>query len=444
MSQIPITKDYAAAAGRWCEKVENRSLLHEKFAFPKKWGEDVKDNLASYWSIMRIADNGSTLLGNAKKDLERRANGRNVQSQNAENMRSSAQICGKLANIKTGSNLEQLRPQHSKRFIDLIQQTYSENRLRVLTGRLEGRLAINLAEGLIQNAGIALDRVFGLPLIPGSAVKGVARAAALAEVKTEAKKNPQLLETFVRVFGTAKNDYMENGELAGLRRPDGLSEDLKGAITFIQATPVNNAKIVVDIVNVHYPDYYEGKEREAKTETPKPNYFPAVERGAEFAFPILLNNMSKDVKLLEAAERWLNIAMEQHGFGAKTGAGYGWFSDLTGGIRKQEEEERQRQAELEARKRAEEEAVQAEAERIANLSPEEKIAELSAQFAKLDDQVFAEKIKNMESAFEEEQRALIRLFSGVKKEKLKTWRKRKPEIVNPIETTARKLGENLP
>ena len=439
MSQIPITKEYANAVGKWCEKVENRSLLHEKFAFPKKWGEDVKEDSASYWSIMRIAANGSVLLKQAADKLAKP--GPKVHQDKAENMKAAAQVCGKLANTKTGSNLEPLRPRHSKRFIDLLQQTYSANRLRVLTGRLEGRLAINLAEGVIQNAGIALDRIFGLPFIPGSAVKGVVRAAALAEVK----QNPQLLETFVRVFGTSESDYKQKGELADFSCPDGASRDLKGAITFIQAAPKNDAKIVVDITTVHYPDYYRtGNSSDEKNETPKPNHFPAVERGVEFDFPILLNGMSDDVKLLEAAEHWLNIAMERHGFGAKTAAGYGWFSDLTGEIRRQEEKDRQLQAEREAQQRAEEEAKQAEAERVANLSPEGKIAEFSEQLAKLDDQTFAEKVKNIESLPEEEQRALIRLFSGVKKDKLKTWRKKKPEIVKPAETAAQKLGEALP
>ena len=454
MSQIPITKNYADAVGKWCEKVENRSLLHEKFAFQKNWGEDVKENRASYWSIMRIATNGSVLLNNEKKSYEGQAR-RNPQ--NAEDLCSAAKVCGELANIITCANLERLRPRHTERFITLLRQTYSENRLRIITGRLEGRLAINLAEGIIQNAGIALDRIFGLPFIPGSAVKGVARTAALAEVK----QNPQLLETFARVFGTAENDYQPKGELADFSCPYGLSKNLKGAIAFMQAAPTNEAQIVVDITNVHYPHYYSeeldrytGKpdhEKNQNREKPIPNHFPAVERGAEFAFPILLNGMSDDVKLLEAAERWLNAAMEQAGFGAKTAAGYGWFADMTAETRQSEAEERRIQEELEAAQRAREaeqqareEAERKEAERVANLSPEEKIALISKQLAVLDDQTFAEKVRNIDSLPEEEQRALIRLFSSEKKDKLKTWRKKKPEIIKPVEVVAQRLGEILP
>ena len=45
--------------------------------------------------------------------------------------------------------------------------------------QLQSRLLVNMAGGVMENAGLCLDR-FGLPYIPGSAVKGCARRAALA------------------------------------------------------------------------------------------------------------------------------------------------------------------------------------------------------------------------------------------------------------------------
>lgn len=355
MSQIPITKEYAEAVGSWCEKVENRSLLHEKFAFPKKWGDSTKEDQASNWSLMRIASNGSTLLHNAQKDLERKAN----NPEKAENMKSAAKVCAALSATNVGSKLDSLRPQHSVRFIELLRANYTEKRLRIVEGRLEGRLAINLAEGVIQNAGINLDRIFGLPLIPGSAIKGVTRSVALQELNK--KKDTGTFELFARVFGLGKSEFEQNGELAAFtglleqtnlpkdEKKNKVCRDLKGSITFIQSTPSSNAQIVVDITNVHTPDYYQHEGLLAKAdkeknqskklelqekaesvlkqkENPRPNYFPAVERGAEFAFPLLLNSMNNDTELLDVAERWLKTALEQHGIGAKIAAGYGWFS----------------------------------------------------------------------------------------------------------------------
>lgn len=48
-----------------------------------------------------------------------------------------------------------------------------------LHAQLQSRLMVNMAGGVMENAGLCLDR-FGLPYLPGSAVKGCARRAALA------------------------------------------------------------------------------------------------------------------------------------------------------------------------------------------------------------------------------------------------------------------------
>lgn len=48
-----------------------------------------------------------------------------------------------------------------------------------LYAQLQSRLLVNMAGGVMENAGLCLDR-FGLPYVPGSAVKGCARRAALA------------------------------------------------------------------------------------------------------------------------------------------------------------------------------------------------------------------------------------------------------------------------
>ena len=49
----------------------------------------------------------------------------------------------------------------------------------ILFAQLQSRLMVNMAGGVMENAGMCLDR-FGLAYLPGSAVKGCARRAALA------------------------------------------------------------------------------------------------------------------------------------------------------------------------------------------------------------------------------------------------------------------------
>src|SRR3989454_9666269 len=48
----------------------------------------------------------------------------------------------------------------------------------ILFAQLQSRLMVNMAGGVMENAGLCLDR-FGVPYIPGSAVKGCTRRMAI-------------------------------------------------------------------------------------------------------------------------------------------------------------------------------------------------------------------------------------------------------------------------
>jgi CRISPR/Cas system CMR subunit Cmr6 (Cas7 group RAMP superfamily) len=101
-----------------------------------------------------------------------------------------------------------------------------------LYAQLQSRLMVNMAGGVKENAGLCLDR-FGLPYIPGSAVKGCARRAALAtlhewceaggkpEHKPTGPDNPlaaccsafptpaEMLAAIARVFGWCEQDWSD-------------------------------------------------------------------------------------------------------------------------------------------------------------------------------------------------------------------------------------------
>jgi CRISPR type III-B/RAMP module RAMP protein Cmr6 len=432
MSQIPITKEYAAAVGEWCERVESRSLLLNKFAFPKNWGDGNKENSASFWSLMRIASNGSVLLQQKASDLERKANGWHIETEEKkQRLLGEARHCRSLANTKTGSTLDSIRPKHTARFLELLRASHSAENLRIIEGRLEGRLAINLAEGLIQNGGLNLDRIFGLPLINGSSVKGVARSAALEELN--AKRDDATLETFVRVFGAGESDWKGDlNEFADIdknrvygNKKLGIPIDLKGAVIFLQAVPTNDAKIVVDITNVHTPDYYRtGNERDLAKEQPKPNYFPAVERGTEFAFPILLSSGSVGVHadrgpvLLAAAERWLSAALAQRGLGAKTAAGYGWFTDITAEVA---ERNAKAEAECNAKAQAEQARAEEKAKEEAEAAKRREGKAAAAEFDKLPPAAQLAQIASNDGKFENFFKAKFKTLSDDDKAAIVQW-----------------------
>lgn len=331
---IPMPGDLAELIGPAAQRVENRSLLLDKFVFHKKWpvveettrrGRDfVKWDEASRWSFIRIADGAENLLRKEAAAKRQRANGRDVEPGNKTRYEAEAKIAETLANTNWDSKeLATLRANHTRRFLGLFRSAYGD-RAAITIGQLEGRLAINLADSLIQNAGICLDRLFGLPYIPGSAVKGVTRHTALEELRAATPADrPALLQAYLAIFGHTAQDLRDLTDPSDQSNPS----DQKGAIAFLPAYPLNEARIVVDLTNVHYPDYYRtGRPEDQSRENPRPNPFPAVEVGAHFAFCLLLNGINNDPDLLTQARRWLEKALTERGLGAKTAAGYGWFS----------------------------------------------------------------------------------------------------------------------
>lgn len=338
---IPLTKDVGELVGDWAEAVENRSLLHDKFALPKDWGTKDKLNDAGRWSVLRIVTRGSDLLRGDSNRLRREASGRNADPDVAERKERGAHVAEKMATIaKLDSALAKVANENACRFLSDLNKSFKDSVI-TFEATLGARMMVNLAGGVVENAGIALDRCFGLPLIPGSAVKGIARSQALWEIhEAKGEEKIRLLRHGMLLFGYGAHDLRgERGDFGwagGEHETNAIAEqigaqDFKGCACFLPAYPTLPAVLVVDMVNPHYPKYYSGKERRAQdNESPIPNYFPAVEAGSAFGFAALLNRIP-DLQgitaagLLAQVKHWLERAVTRKGVGAKTAAGYGWF-----------------------------------------------------------------------------------------------------------------------
>jgi CRISPR/Cas system CMR subunit Cmr6 (Cas7 group RAMP superfamily) len=421
MARIPIAPDVAALVGDFAEGVQNRSLLYEKFSFHKSWGLDgLKHNDAHRWSILRIADGGGDILQNESSTRRRQADGRNVEPHNRERLLREADLAAALARTSAHpGEVQDLAVSRTKMFMAQFTKAMGQ-RGRILLARLEGRLALNLANGLIQNAGICLERHLGTPYIPGSALKGIARDAA-AQLSDAA-----MLEA---VFGSVQQ---------------------RGGVSFLDAWPVSPSSVRVDLTNVHFPDYYKsGRVADLKTEKPLPNPFPVIEAGAEFAFFLAADCREDAPRLLDFAEKALASALQEHGVGAKTASGYGWFSMV--GDRLLEilaEADAAEQAEMIRRQAVVQEAarIEAERQRQAALSPEDLQME---SLSKLRDEDFAKKATEINALPEPEQKALLRLLLvPPKRESWKTWKKSdKPASkarVEALRNAAQKHGISLP
>ena len=195
---------------------------------------------------------------------------------------------------------------------------------------LGGRLLVDPSGSLIEHAGMKLHPHFGMPFIPGSSVKGVARHAAWCEWRDadEADK-PAIAKRIADVFGYPTNEEGLDEVLAQAETPVKA-----GSVAFLAAYPTGHATLVLDIVNVHHREYYlRKKDEEEKVllhpvafddEQPVPNFFPAVEKGAEFRFAVVPTARATGDDMA-FAEKALVAAITFHGVGAKTAAGYGWF-----------------------------------------------------------------------------------------------------------------------
>jgi CRISPR-associated protein Cmr6 len=148
---------------------------------------------------------------------------------------------------------------------------------------------------------LCLHRIYGFPIIPGSAVKGVTRAWAL--LGENLKEDEDL---FCRVLGTTEQ---------------------QGQVIFFDAYPTQVPKLELDILNPHYGPYYSDRQKRtppADYHSPVPTYFLTVANGTTFQFAIA----SKDNCVAERAVQWLKKGLTNLGIGGKTAAGYGFMVEL--------------------------------------------------------------------------------------------------------------------
>lgn len=454
---IPLAKDTRESIGAFAERVENRSLLFQKMVISKTALHDVdRFDDAQRFNVLRATHEGDKVL------QEEAASSRSYASRGGRNADASsykAKVASALSTIRADkSELASSRIRSNNRFLLDLEKSYS-GRATTFVAALGGRLLINMAGGVMENSGLSLDRITGLPCIPGTAVKGITRHCALWQIRREedAGKQRLALRSALAIFGFSPNDFGRNGDflwavngnqqqLDAARQGFG-ADTYKGVCSFLAAHPssTDNLQIVAEVITPHFDNSL------------RPIFFPAVEAGSEFGFAIIgqRNPHLQDLPLaamLSQAKQWLQQALTQNGIGAKTGAGYGWFQIDPQAEQKRraqlDEEERRIEQEREAaeiraaEEQARREAEIAEAARIASLSPADKAAEL---IRNLNDQDFAEFAKQLAGKSEPQQRAFISvLLSSPFKETRRRWKRNKPDIWSAIASVANALKIELP
>ncbi len=232
---------------------------------------------------------------------------------------------------------------------------------------LSWRLVVGLGNPSVYETSMTLHHIYGIPYLPGSAIKGVTRSYAILSL-AEGLQEPEnyydrvaLLEKFLETFNlideldkdkfpqweavkktiipsvedNKKISFSEQlykilkGKQTQLQKFQLIfgTQDRQGCIIFFDAFP-EDFDIEYDIMNPHYGPYYSDKQPPADYYNPTPIPF-LVLKNAQFTFHLgvknrLISSERKD-NLLNTALNWLKEALTNYGLGAKTALGYGLF-----------------------------------------------------------------------------------------------------------------------
>lgn len=200
-------------------------------------------------------------------------------------------------------------PEGYAQFFERYRKALEEVGAEVRHARTRGRLVLGLGgEGVLETA-LTLHRTYGVPYIPGSALKGLASRYAHLYLEGEAWRR----------------------DLARFRRGEaqaalfGTTEE-QGLVVFFDALPLPGTwALWPDILNPHHPRYYSGENKPpADWDSPVPVPFLSATGTFLVALSPVPGVTREEAKpWLEAAWRILAWALAEEGVGAKTSSGYG-------------------------------------------------------------------------------------------------------------------------
>jgi len=237
---------------------------------------------------------------------------------------------------------------------------------------LSWRLIVGLGHPSVYETSMTLHHIYGIPYLPGSAIKGITRSWRLLQLAEEMERgdgtfweNIVLLENFLinaellnekkRLpdFGTFKKEFVAKSVRKGKIEPSQKfynyvvghrkkleefqlifgTKSYQGCVTFFDSFPSGEFKIEYDVMTPHYSPYYsfKGKEPPADYYNPTPIPFLTVSN-ATFRFYLgiskrRISNGTNAAYILEKTKTYLKEALIQHGIGAKTALGYGMFKE---------------------------------------------------------------------------------------------------------------------
>ncbi|PRR79326.1 type III-B CRISPR module RAMP protein Cmr6 [Clostridium luticellarii] len=214
-------------------------------------------------------------------------------------------------------------------------------------GKLIDKMAIGFGGQSVFEGDITLHHIYGIPYIPGQAIKGNLRNYITRKYTSEKEVGILNDNSFISIFG---------------KELQGKTSGSQGKVIFLDSYPVDGFEIKKDVMSTHYNEYYQGNSLPSDTEKIIVNDFMVV-KNASFNFNIgissdILNRectLDKDKNIVEFILENIIDVLRYNGLGAKTSVGYGFFDLNKGKIVNQIKKRSQMQkAEMEKKKFEEE------------------------------------------------------------------------------------------
>jgi len=233
-----------------------------------------------------------------------------IQTTDKEDASAKAKLVEQVAKIA--------EPTAYKTFFERYKQSlvHAPGPVYVAEGESLGRFVVGLGAASVLETSITLHRTYGVPYIPGSALKGLASSYAATRLEDQ--------EKWFRKFGGGKT---ERGDYQKVLFGD---TEQSGLIVFYDALPLpKKYQLNKDVITVHHPEYYRGDPKPpADWDSPTPVPFITARGRFFFALglnPVASDNLSEALAWLELAAELLRLALREAGVGAKTTTGYGRF-----------------------------------------------------------------------------------------------------------------------
>lgn len=168
--------------------------------------------------------------------------------------------------------------------------------------RVKGRMIVGLGNESVLETSICLHRTYGVPYIPGSALKGLTANYAHQRLSEDWQKGGKF---HTIVFGDT---------------------DDAGYLTFFDAwylpgTGFGRKALHPDVITVHHPKYYQGGDTPSDTDDPNP--VPFLSATGTYLLALAAPAFEGQTRWIDMTFQILAEALEHFGIGAKTSSGYG-------------------------------------------------------------------------------------------------------------------------